>query len=73
MKKYEIWSKGFRVTGCLGGTKKHGEIEADSFKEACDKLVKDDKDFERFYDSEMLTFWGCSLFCNEEDARRTFG
>ena len=70
MKKvFEIWSEGYAITGGRGKALFHGKIKATSFKEACDILFDDDK----FYNPENLTYWGCKLFDNETDARKSFG
>ncbi len=74
MRKYEIWSEGYRATGDKGNAWYHGEQEAESFQEACDIFFADPKnDSEGYYNSKTLTLWACHLFDNEEDARKTFG
>lgn len=67
--KYYIWSEGYVCTGCSGGATYFGCEEANTFQEACDRHFADDK----FYDSSSLTYWGCRLFDNEDDARESFG
>jgi hypothetical protein len=67
--KYQIWSEGYQATGESSGAYKHGELEANNFKEACDNFFNDDK----YYNSDKLTYWGCRLFDNEVDARKSFG
>lgn len=44
------------------------EVEAETFREACDKVCSDPN-----YNAEHLTVWGCRLFDNEADARKSFG
>ena len=68
-KTFEIWSEGYIITGGRGTALFHGKIKANSFKEACDILFDDDK----FYNPKNLTYWGCRLFDNEIDARKSFG
>ena len=71
--KYEIWSEGYSCTGNSSGAIYLGTFEAESFKAACDLLAKSDKEFDRLYNPERMTFWGCRLFDNETDARKSFG
>ena len=71
--KFDIWSEGFLVTGMEGSPTTAfclcENVEANSFKEACDKALNKDPD----YNSEKLAYWGCRLFDNEEQARESFG
>lgn len=70
---YEIWSEGFVVQGNSSGAIYHGSEYARTFKEACNKLSKKSLEFNRYYDPEDMTFWGCRLFDNESEARESFG
>ena len=67
--KYEIWSEGYIIQGGSSGAIFFGCEEADTFQEACDKHFLDNK----FYSSRGLTYWGCRLYDNESDARKSFG
>lgn len=76
--KFEIWSEGYLATGMEGipaCARKLAEVDADSFREACDKVCSDKSWQERNgdYNAERLTVWGCRLFDNEADARELFG
>ena len=75
MKTWEIWSEGYIATGNCSTATYHGSIEASTFQEACDKFSKQLKNYEffKYYDSKSLTYWGCKLFDNENDARKYFG
>jgi hypothetical protein len=42
---------------------------AESFEEACEKMMKNSE----YFDRKSLTFWGCRLYDNERDARKGFG
>ena len=66
---HEVWSEGYRATGEHGTAQKLGEVEAPTFAEACDLVCGKRGD----YDSKRGTVWGCRLFNNEADARRSFG
>lgn len=75
MQIFEIWSEGYDVPECKSGAKKLGQAEAETFQEACNIFCSSLHWQERngFYDSKRLTIWGCRLFDNEIDARRSFG
>ena len=68
-KVWEIWEEGYRVNGGSGTAVFRGRVEAPTFREACEKFYKGDK----LFDPERLTLWGCRIFDNEADARRSFG
>lgn len=75
MQKYNIWMQGYLCSGMEGIPEKatyKGEFEVNSFKEACDMWSKTLKE-PHYYNSEYLTYWGCKLFDNEVDARKSFG
>lgn len=69
MKCYSIWMEGFNITGSIARASFVGTFEANSFKEACQKAFKD----KSYYDSESNTYYGCHLYDNESDARKSFG
>lgn len=63
---------GYLCTGMGGKPEKAklvATVEAGSFQEACDKHFGNDANYNR----KILTYWGCGLYDNEEDARETFG
>lgn len=70
MKEYEIWSEGYADNGGHEGAHFHGKCEAGNFDEACIKLMeaKLDKNSDG-----TNSIWGCRLFDNEADARKSFG
>lgn len=72
-RKYTIWSEGFCVMEGHSKAILHGEAEGNSFKEACMNYAKTDKEFEFYFDPDRMTYWGCKLFDNEIEARRSFG
>lgn len=69
MTLWYIWSEGFAATGQSGSATLHGTRMGETFEEACQALFKDDKT----YSKEKNTLWGCHLFDNESDARKSFG
>lgn len=88
MKKWQIWSEGIgAMTGTEGRTTPahfHGVGSGVTFKDACDNYFKENPSiayhrqdgtlvYKDYYDPERLTYWGCKLYDNEEDARKEYG
>lgn len=73
MREFEIWSEGFAATGNQSGAILHGKQEAGSFPQACRRWFAGRNDGPAYFDPKRLTYWGCKLFDNETDARRSFG
>lgn len=78
MQEFEIWSGGYAATGGSSGAIFHGKQKAESFNEACDIFFKGNSNYGLLLDGrDMKTliraYWGCRLFDNEADARRSFG
>ena len=69
MKEYEIWSEGYAATGESAPAHLHGKQEAESFFEACLIFFKGSY----LFNVDRMTYWGCRLFDNETDARKSFG
>jgi hypothetical protein len=75
-KKIEIWSEGYLATGMEGipaPAHLHGVIEAENLREACEKLAEADEGFKGYFNAKNMSYWGCRLFDNEADARKSFG
>lgn len=72
-KLYEIWAEGYAVTGDCSGAFKIGEIEAIDFQLACDKYAELHSEFKDYYNPQHRSYWGCKLFDNLDDARKSFG
>jgi len=77
-KVFEVWSEGYAATGDISTANFWGTAEAETFQEACEKLLG--KDLDRtdipdrdFYRAKRPSVWGCRLFDNEAEARKTFG
>lgn len=67
-----VWREGYRVTGNNSGAEKVANITVSdytSFREACELEFIN----RSYYDPRRNTLWGCKLFDNEEDARKSFG
>lgn len=73
MKVYDIWAEGYACTGDSAGATLVGQACAETFQEACNKYATYDAGFARLYDPERLTYWGCKLFDNRQDAQVNFG
>ena len=72
MTTFNIWCEGYLATGTEGIPAKAvfiGTIEAETFQQACDKRFSGNQ----YYDADRRTYFGCRLFDNEQDARKTFG
>jgi hypothetical protein len=68
---YDIWLEGFEFSIDESATASFIEtVEAESFQEACDKCKLSN---DSLYNSKNLTYWGCKLYDNENDARKNFG
>ena len=71
---FEVWSEGYIVNGGRDGAKLWDIVEAESFEKACDIIfIPLDVKYPGYYKKDPLSFWGCQLFDNEVDARRSFG
>ena len=88
MKEYEIWMEGFAATGNQQGAHLIGKAKGIDFKDACknfeypedmirewDGLVMKKKGEKLKLDEhyEYPSIWGCQLYDNEKDARKSFG
>lgn len=77
METYEIWMEGYVATKESDTAQYVGSIEAESFKEACIKFSKTEegieKQWDEFFNPINISFWGCRLYDNEKDARKSFG
>ena len=72
---YELWMEGYSATGQHAPAQYLGSYTADSFRNACitwNSLHNRDKGYGDF-DIINLSVWGCSIYDNEQDARRGFG
>lgn len=70
--RFAIWAEGYAVTGNQSGAMCFGNAEGDTFEHACKALFAERADRD-YYDPHRNTYWGCKLFDNETDARKSFG
>ena len=77
MTTFSVWAEGYFAQGMddPAPARLIGSTEADTFKEACDKLCSSPawQAQNGHYDSQRGTVWGCHLYDNETDARRFLG
>lgn len=75
MKKWQVWSEGFKDMGGQQPAAFHGEFEAETFKGAVKAFRNSltDEYSIKCIDIDRLTFWGCRFYDNECDARKNFG
>lgn len=75
MKKFEIWTEGYAATGEHQPASKMGEAEGETFRDAVLKFMENYSPRKRRddFNAERLTYWGCRLFDNEADARKSNG
>lgn len=73
-KQYEIWCEGFVTMESKSGAQLLGKIRATSFKSAAVEFFEHyGESVNKYFDRESMSFYGCKLFDNEADARKTFG
>jgi hypothetical protein len=72
---YQIWSEGWATTGQSSGATYHGTGTGNNFEEACKDffVVRAWPKIDSYYHPGTNTYWGCNLFDNEADARKSFG
>lgn len=76
MNEFQVWVEGFAMNGEQEGARYLGTYEAETFAEACTLAV--DKNFsvggiKRHWDQERLTWFGCHMYDNGNDAVKSFG
>ena len=74
-KFFEIWSEGYVLQGNSSKAIFHGKFNGNTFKDAliAFKESMNDEYSKKCIDVENSKFWGCKLFDNENDARKSFG
>lgn len=73
--KYDIWMEGYAATGEHGTATFLGAFEAKSFLEAVDKWKCSGASMTKYLtiNNNIPYVWGCRLYDNETDARKSFG
>lgn len=70
--KYQVWLEGYAASGDSSTAYFVGEFEGESFEQACATAAKQLSE-PKLYDPKRNTYWGCSFYDNEKDARKSFG
>ncbi len=70
---FNIWSEGYATGDERKQAILHGQACGSTFKDACNEYAEGNPVWAYYFDPNNLTFWGCRLFDNEEDARRAHG
>lgn len=73
---YSLWSEGYSATGGSATAQFEGIFEGTSFNDACDNWAKTLEQPEYYRpgtDKSRPSYWGCRIFDNETDARKSFG
>lgn len=73
LQKIQIWSEGFSVTGQQSGAILLWEGLAKDFEDAVSKYREANPTSEIRTADNGYYIWGCELFDNEQDARKSFG
>lgn len=79
MNQFELWVEGYAATGEHGTARFLGRWSGETFDEAVKKWnatknIRSEYGDLRWSDNDhMWSVWGCRIFDNEADARRSFG
>ena len=80
MRKFEVWTEGCAATGESSDATLHGKVMAESFDEACIKVLgsgldKDESKPDGYRRSSKgnMSVWACECYDNETEARAYFG
>lgn len=75
--KYEIWIEGYQTNEESAGAFLLGIYEGESFDDAVIKCMMNPLHEQNLFTYNIETgqhkYWGCRLFDNEADARKSFG
>lgn len=76
--KYDVWVEGFAATGQSSIAQFMGTFKGDTFEEAANAACKAffseyNPSLYRGGDGQPPSYWGCRMFDNEMDARKSFG
>jgi hypothetical protein len=75
LRTWAIWSEGFAVTGQASPATHHGNYSGATFLDACKAWAATTEDPKLFKidNGGFPSYWGCRLYDNETDARKSFG
>lgn len=73
-REFQIWAEGYQATGEHGEARLVGTQKAYSFHDACTMYYEtQDASAKAYWNPDRTAIWGCRLFDNEVDARKSFG
>lgn len=72
-RRYSIWAEGYQATGESGGATLFGFCYGADFKDACIRYFAKEARHAQYFNPDRMTYWGCRLFDNSNDARRSYG
>lgn len=75
---WDVWIEGYQATGEHGHHELVGKFSGKTFQEACKSAAMelarcDMETFNKYYNKNQNTWWGCSFYDNEADAAKYFG
>lgn len=72
---HPLWMEGYAVTGNAATASYLGTFKGKTFNEACDDWAKsaNSKTYSSGDEKRIPSDWGCKIFENELDARKSFG
>lgn len=75
LKQFDIWSEGYVDNGGRADATYFGSYVAKSFDDAIQMHMNSSPNDARFFRKSEThwSFWGCRLFDNEVEARKSFG
>ncbi len=73
MKCFEIWCEGYECNVDSSAAVHFGHAFGINFKIACLRFAESDPNFRQYFRPKTMSWWGCRLFDNEEEARKSFG
>lgn len=69
----DLWMEGYALNGDRGTATYLGTFEASTVQEAAKAWATTGSPLAKYLNTARTAVWGCRLFDNEADARRTFG
>lgn len=76
MKQFSLWMEGYAATGNSSSASYLGTYEGENFLDAYHNYLKVTYGVNKLPDyinQEFPSIWGCRIFDNEHDARKSFG
>ncbi|QIN95240.1 hypothetical protein DLP3_077 [Stenotrophomonas phage vB_SmaS_DLP_3] len=70
---FDVWMEGYQTNGDSGTAMYLGRHVAANFQTACAKALYKKGCAMALYNPRLGTYWGCRLYDNEQDARKSFG